>query len=185
MAFVPLFVALAVYGRLGSAIAVFLLAGMTDALDGLVARKFNQKTSLGAFLDPIADKLLLVSSFIVLSLNSLELTVHIPVWVTITIIGRDILLVISVLTINLTAGHRVFYPSIFGKATTAAQLLTVLVTLAANYLKVQFFFFFPLLYVTLALTIISGLHYFGRGLRIGDEQMTAHRRNRANEPTSR
>jgi len=166
MAFVPLLVVLVVYGHLGGAIAVFLLAGMTDALDGLMARKFNQKTSLGAFLDPLADKLLLVSSFIVLSLTSIELTVRIPVWVTITIISRDILLVISVLVINLTSGQRVFYPSIFGKATTAAQLLTILVTLAANYLKIQFFFFPPVLYLTLALTIISGLHYFGRGLRI-------------------
>ena len=166
MAFVPLLVVLVVYGHLGGAIAVFLLAGMTDALDGLMARKFNQKTSLGAFLDPLADKLLLVSSFIVLSLTSIELTVRIPVWVTITIISRDILLVISVLVINLTSGQRVFYPSIFGKATTAAQLLTILVTLAANYLKIQFFFFLPVLYLTLALTIISGLHYFGRGLRI-------------------
>ena len=166
MAFVPVFVLLVVYNYLGGALAIFLLAGVTDLLDGLIARRFGQKTPLGTFLDPIADKLLLISSFIMLSLTTLELTVIIPLWLTITVIGRDILLVVSVVIINLTMGRRLFSPSILGKATTASQLLTVLVVLVANYLKVTVPFLRLLLYLTFALTVTSGLHYLAKGMKM-------------------
>ena len=89
MAFVPLLVLLVVYDYVVGALAVFLLAGATDLLDGYIARKFGQNTAIGAFLDPIADKLLLVSCFILLSRNVVELNVNIPLWLTITVIGRD------------------------------------------------------------------------------------------------
>ncbi|HLV02540.1 MAG TPA: CDP-alcohol phosphatidyltransferase family protein, partial [Acidobacteriota bacterium] len=92
MVMVPLFVLLVIYDYLGLAILTFFLAGVTDMLDGLIARKFGQKTPLGTFLDPIADKLLLVSAFVVLSLDSLNLAVRIPLWLTITVISRDLIL---------------------------------------------------------------------------------------------
>ena len=170
MAFVPLFLLLVVYGHSGGALAVFVLAGITDALDGLIARRLNQKTPLGTFLDPIADKLLLVSAFAVFSLTTLDLTIRIPLWLTITVISRDVLLVISVLIINLTVGRRLFYPSIFGKATTAIQLTLVLTVLVSNYRQVRVPFFDILLYATLLLTVLSGLGYLVQGFKIIGEQ---------------
>ena len=166
MVFVPVFLILVVYGYSGGALAVFVVAGITDALDGLIARRLNQRTPLGMFLDPFADKLLLVSAFVVFSLATLELTVRIPLWLTITVISRDVLLIVSVLIINLTMGRRLFHPSILGKATTAVQLLTVLAVLTNNYLQARLPFFDGLLYVTLLLTIVSGMSYLVQGLRI-------------------
>lgn len=166
IAFVPLFVALVIYHYWGAALGVFLLAGATDVLDGIIARKFGQKTPLGAFLDPIADKMLLVSSFILLSLDHPETILRIPMWLTIAVIGRDVLLVLSVFIINLTMGRHLFTPSIYGKATTAFQLLTVLVVLTGNYLNFQLPFVALLFYLTFALTLISGLHYLARGVKL-------------------
>jgi len=80
---VPAFVLLVVYGRLGAALLVFMTAGATDALDGLIARLAGQRTSLGAWLDPMADKLLLITTFIVLTLPAIPLTNHLPLWLTV------------------------------------------------------------------------------------------------------
>ncbi len=166
MAFVPLLVLLVVYDYVVGALAVFLLAGATDLLDGFIARKFGQNTSIGAFLDPIADKLLLVSCFILLSRNVVELNVNIPLWLTIMVIGRDILLVVSVVIINLTMGKHLFSPSIYGKATTFFQLLTVFMVLVVNALDIDMPFWGAVFYLTAALTVISGLHYMGRGMKL-------------------
>ena len=166
MAFVPIFVLLVVYNHTAGALAVFILAGVTDLLDGFIARKFGQKTPIGAFLDPIADKLLLASSFILLSLSALELSVKIPLWLTITVIGRDVLLIVSVVIINLTMGRHLFSPSRYGKATTASQLLTVLLVLVTNALQVNIPYLDFVFYLTFALTVISGLQYLARGIKL-------------------
>jgi cardiolipin synthase (CMP-forming) len=167
IAFVPLFVILVVYGRLGGAVAVFLLAGATDLLDGFIARRYKQKTVLGTLLDPVADKMLLVSSFIVLSVGSAELTVPIPLWLTATVIGRDILIILGVAAVNLTVGRRVFLPSILGKATTGAQLVTVFVFLVSNFLLYRIpFLTAGLVYLTFILTVLSALHYLARETRL-------------------
>jgi cardiolipin synthase len=165
MAFVPVFVLLLVYGYVGGGMLVFILAGVSDLLDGLLARKLGQKTPLGTFLDPIADKLLLSSSFIVLSLESVPLTMRVPLWLTITVIGRDILLVVSVLIINLTMGRRIFNPSVFGKATTLFQLLTVFLVLIGTYFRTQLPGFSAVVCATLILTVVSGLHYLAKGMK--------------------
>ena len=166
MVSVPLFVLLIVYNYIGGALMVFVLAGLTDLLDGFIARRFGQKTPLGVFLDPIADKLLIMSSFIVLSIDGVELVVKIPAWLTITVIGRDILLVISVMIINLAIEKRLFLPSVFGKATTFIQLVTVFVVMLLSYFKLEFSGIDMLFYATFVLTAISGLHYLARGMRI-------------------
>ena len=166
MAFVPVFVLLVVYKYFGGALATFLLAGATDVLDGVIARKYGQQTPLGTFLDPIADKLLLISSFVLLSLNTLELTLQLPLWLTITVIGRDILLIVSVVVINLTKGRKLFPPSILGKATTAFQLMTVFVVLVINYLNLEIPIVIILFYATFGFTLSSGLHYLVRGMKI-------------------
>ena len=89
---IPAFVLLVVYGRLGAALLVFMTAGATDALDGLIARRAGQRTSLGAWLDPMADKLLLVTTFIVLTLPAIPLTNHLPLWLTVVVISRDVVI---------------------------------------------------------------------------------------------
>src|SRR5688572_22709020 len=90
---VPAFVILTVYGYFGWALVVFVVAGLTDVLDGLIARRWSRRTSLGAWLDPMADKLLLVTTFIVLTVPGLGLVNKLPVWLTILIISRDVLIV--------------------------------------------------------------------------------------------
>ncbi len=163
---VPVFIQLVVYGYLASALGVFLLAGFTDLLDGLIARRFNQRSQLGTLLDPLADKFLLVSGFVILSLQSLEVAVKIPLWLTIAVISRDILLVTAVLAINLALGRHVFPPSVYGKLTTTVQTLSILTVLFGNALGFQLWVTQPLFYAVLALTVFSGLHYLFRGLHL-------------------
>jgi len=166
MAFVPVFVLLVVYDFLAGALAVFVLAGLTDLLDGFIARRYGQKTSLGAFLDPAADKLLLVSSFILLAQEKPSMVIAIPLWLTITVIGRDVLLVVSTLVINLTLGRHLFLPSVYGKGTTFLQLLTVFIVLLVNVSGSELPFLRLLFFATFGLTVISGLHYLARGIEL-------------------
>src|SRR2546423_13387200 len=124
---IPAFVLLTVYGHLGAALAVFLFAGATDAIDGLIARLTSHPTSLGAWLDPMADKLLLVTTFVVLTLPSIPLANHVPLWLTVLIISRDIVIVGVVAIVNLAVGPRTFRPSIWGKLATATYIVTSVV----------------------------------------------------------
>ena len=111
MLLIPAFVILVLYGELGWALGVFVTAGATDALDGLIARRSGQKTQLGAWLDPMADKLLLVTTFIVLTLPGLVLANPLPVWLTVLVISRDVVIVLTVwLAVGLTAGAWYFWP---------------------------------------------------------------------------
>jgi len=167
MLFVPCFVILLIYGHPRSATFLFLLAAVTDGLDGLIARKLQQKTVLGSFLDPMADKILLTAAFITLTLPSVPLILHIPTWLTILTISRDIIIAISVLIIHLQTRHTQFPPSILGKCTTAVQLLTVGVCMLANFQAKLAITIFPVVqYSTLAFTIASGLHYAYTSVRI-------------------
>ena len=126
MLLIPAFVILVVYHHLGWALLVFAVAGLTDALDGLIARRSGQKSTLGAWLDPMADKLLAVSTFVVLTLPGLDLANRLPVWLTVLIISRDIAIVATVAIVNLAVGRRTFQPSIFGKIATATYMLTAI-----------------------------------------------------------
>ena len=166
MAFIPAFVILVVYNQLGWAFLIFLLAGITDGLDGLIARLLHQKTTLGALLDPIADKLLLTSSFVILSVKDLGLSNILPLWLTITVISRDIFLVTSALIIMLSTGHRNFPPSFYGKASTLIQLVTVTFVLFLNYKSYTTQWLLLLYILTGAITIISGMHYIYRVRKI-------------------
>src|SRR6476660_8615277 len=100
MVLIPVFVSLLFYQRFALALSIFILAGITDGLDGLLARRFNQKSQLGTILDPIADKLMLVTSFVVLSMRAVfpqPLPSHLPVpfWVTIAVISRDVFILVG------------------------------------------------------------------------------------------
>jgi len=167
MLFVPCFVILLIYGYPKAATVVFLLAGITDGLDGLLARKLQQKTVLGSFLDPMADKMLLTAAFITLTIPSLPLLLHIPTWLTVLTISRDVIIALSVLIIHLQTQHSSFPPTLLGKCTTAVQLLTVGVCMLANFELRSAIAVFPLVvYSTLAFTLASGLHYAYKSVRI-------------------
>ena len=114
---------------------MFLVAGLTDLFDGLLARTFSRRTSLGAWLDPVADKLLLVTTFAVLTLPGLGLVNRLPVWLTILVVSRDVLIVLTVAVINLAVGRREFRPSIFGKMATATYIVTCVTIMYFNYLQ--------------------------------------------------
>jgi cardiolipin synthase (CMP-forming) len=167
MIFIPCFVLLIIYGHPKTAALVFILAGVTDGLDGLLARKLQQKTVLGSYLDPMADKLLLTAAFVTLSVRGLPLAVHIPVWLTVLAISRDVLIALSALIIHLQTGHTEFPPSMLGKCTTVSQLATVGCCLLANFSHwIGSHVFMPSVYASLILTLASGLHYFYRSAKI-------------------
>jgi cardiolipin synthase len=159
---IPAFVLLVVYGRLGAALLVFVTAGATDALDGVIARRAGQRTSLGAWLDPMADKLLLVTTFIVLTLPGIELTNHLPLWLTVVVISRDIVIVGVVAIVNLAIGPRTFRPSLLGKATTAAFIVTSVVIMYFNYRRETSWLVDASIWLSLGLTLVSSADYFFR-----------------------
>ncbi|MCX6551232.1 MAG: CDP-alcohol phosphatidyltransferase family protein [Acidobacteria bacterium] len=169
LALVPTFVILVVYGRMGWALFVFVVAGITDGLDGLIARWTNQRTSLGAFLDPMADKLLLVSTFVVLSLPNIGLVNRLPVWLTVLIISRDVLIVITVAIVSIALGPRTFRPSVYGKVATATYIVTSAVVLLFNYLGQRSVLVDLGVWASLIVTLVSGLHYVVHARRIINE----------------
>jgi cardiolipin synthase len=162
---IPAFVILVVYGYLGWALVVFATAGLTDALDGLLARWWRQKTSLGAWLDPAADKLLLVTTFIVLTIPGLGLTNRLPIWLTVLIISRDVVIVVTVAIVNLAVGPRTFRPSIYGKVATATYIVTAVIAMLFNYLGYHSIFVDVAIYASLAITLVSGVHYIRHAAR--------------------
>src|SRR6476646_11261760 len=137
MVLIPPFAILLLYGYRGWALVVFLAAGLTDLFDGLIARWTGQKTTLGAWLDPMADKLLLVTMFVMLTLPGIGSANRLPLWFTILVLSRDITIVLTVAVVNLAVGRRTFRPSIFGKIATATYVMTGVITLYFNVLGVR------------------------------------------------
>jgi cardiolipin synthase len=166
---IPAFVLLVTYGYLGWALLAFITAGVTDALDGLIARRANQRTSLGAWLDPMADKLLLVTTFIVLTLPGVAVTNHIPLWLTILLISRDIVIVGVVAIVNLAVGPRTFRPSFLGKLATATYIVVSVVFMYFNWREERSPLIDFAVYAALALTIVSSADYFVRMRRLINE----------------
>lgn len=156
--FVTSFFILAIhYNEFKIALWLFVVQAITDLLDGFLARVLKKKTSLGAFLDPLADKAMLVSSFIVLSLKGV-----IPLWITAIVISRDIVLTIGYLLICKFVGKIEIVPSVLGKLTTFFQIGTIVYVLWSDLRPYQDFFFYP----TAILTLITGIHYVCQGILI-------------------
>jgi cardiolipin synthase len=168
MLLIPAFVILVVYGYLGWALLVFVIAGATDAVDGLIARRAGQKTSLGAWLDPMADKLLLVTTFVVLTIPGLNLANRLPLWLTICIISRDVVIVATVAIVNLAIGPRTFRPSIYGKIATATYIITAVAAMLFNYLGYHSAVVDLGVWLSLAITLVSAFHYIWHARRIID-----------------
>src|SRR6478672_4962965 len=133
MLLIPPFAILLLYGHRGWALTTFLAAGLTDLFDGLIARWTGQKTTLGAWLDPMADKLLLVTMFVMLTLPEVGAPNRLPLWFTVLVISRDVAIVMTVAVVNLAVGPRTFRPSIYGKVATALYILTGVAALYFNY----------------------------------------------------
>jgi len=156
LAFLPFFIIAIKYDHYDWALGILVLAGVSDGLDGLLARGLNQRTPLGAYLDPIADKLLLSSSYFVLALKW-----KIGWWLAILVLGRDVLILVACAVILLTVGYRPFPPSIWGKATTFFEISLVTLVLLLAVWENQ-----PLRllrevcgYCVAAFVVISGIHY--------------------------
>ncbi len=159
---IPVFLILLTDGRYGYAFILLIAAGLTDAADGAIARFANQKTTLGAYLDPLADKLLLISTFI-----SLAFLQQIPPWLTVLVICRDAVIVIGFfLLFVLTQRTMEIRPSAFGKAATFFQLLSVIAVVArlAGTAALTTRHLTPLFVLTGIVTAIAGLQYIYRGL---------------------
>ena len=157
MGLVPVLVVLVLNREHGWALGVFVAAGLTDLLDGFFARR-GQSTKLGAMLDPVADKLLLGASYLVLTWGG-GLVCPLPVWLTVIVLSRDAIIVVSVVVVNLALERRVFYPSLLGKLSTGAQIVTAGLVLLMNALAVcpgPMGYVFAL---TAVLTVASALHY--------------------------
>jgi cardiolipin synthase (CMP-forming) len=158
MSLAPLLVVLVLWGEMQWAFAIFVIAGVTDLLDGVIARRSGQLTTLGAMLDPVADKILLTSCFVALTWAP-GLKASLPAWLTVVTLSRDAMIVVSVVIINLTLGRRVFYPSILGKLSTLSQLVSVGLVLLLNAFALNFPAAVYVYQVTLVLTVASAAHY--------------------------
>jgi cardiolipin synthase len=162
---VPIFAISVWYGQIVVACFLFALAGLTDLLDGLIARRFNQFSELGAFLDPMADKLLMATAFVLMCMPSKHFRITIPAWVAILAITRDVIIGLFAIRASSDYDPSQFMPTLLGKLTTGTELVVISLTLLANAIgsKVWLDFFFPWsFYLVAALVILSGLHYFAR-----------------------
>ena len=162
MGLVPLFIIVLANGDAKKALLIFLVAGVTDALDGFIARFWRQQSPLGAYLDPIADKLLLTSAYVVLAIPGVTHGTPIPLWVTILVIARDVLIVVIGLVLYLAAGVRKFTPSVLSKVNTVFQVGAVLLVLLSGTLPEQHWLELAALtsiYLVAGLTLASGLDY--------------------------
>ena len=176
MVVIPFFIMAMGYNRSGWALLLFLLAGVTDLLDGLIARVWTQQTVLGAILDPMADKLLLTAAFVMLCIPDgtkvfpqLALTNRIPVYVVIIAISRDVFISLIALVMYMTMGTTRFPPSLPGKLTTAVNVLTICVLLLGNWLGRDLVVIGPaMIWLSLAVTLVSGFHYIYLATRIAN-----------------
>ncbi|MBI5232765.1 MAG: CDP-diacylglycerol--glycerol-3-phosphate 3-phosphatidyltransferase [Deltaproteobacteria bacterium] len=157
----PLFVAFVAYDNIMAAAIVFALAGITDALDGFIAKMFSQTTKFGANMDPVADKFLLVSAFIALGLKGI-----VPLWLMVLVILRDITILSGVLVLRLSGRSVNISPTFSGKITTVLQIAVImaaLLTAGAMSLVIE-----GISFITAAFTLYSGIVYILR--EVGNQE---------------
>ena len=157
---VPIFIIYMLNNRVLASLIVFIIAGISDALDGLLARILHQKSSLGAHLDPLADKLLLMSAFVTLAVFD-----RIPSWLAVLTISRDVIILLGVLILYLNRYPIKIKPSLLSKATTCMQVITILIVLSNGLISLQFLKVYAV-WVTTVVTVASGLQYMRQGLII-------------------
>lgn len=156
----PIFIIFLIQGRYDQALWIFLLAGISDLADGLVARTWQQRSRLGSYLDPLADKLLMAASFVTLSIYR-----QIPSWLTVIVLSRDVIMALGVLLFRLADHPLVIKPSLMGKWTTTLQIATVLLVLLGKLWAIPPAVLTGCFWITGGLTAASGIHYVYGGLR--------------------
>ncbi len=162
LASLPFLVMAILDGRHGVALAIFLVAAVTDIVDGYVARRFGMGSPLGAWLDPIVDKLFLVSTFVVFALPSTPTQLHIPIWLLVLTIFRDVFILVICLVLFLALGMRNFPPSILGKLTTFLEISTVVAILLVNVHRLPEVVARVCMQLVAVFATASGLHYSWR-----------------------
>ncbi len=162
LASLPFLVMAILDGRHGVALAIFLVAAVTDIVDGYVARRFGMGSPLGAWLDPIVDKLFLVSTFVVFALPSTPTRLHIPIWLLVLMIFRDVFIVVICLVLFLALGIRDFPPSILGKLTTFLEISTVVAILLVNVSRMPVIVATTCMQLVAVFATVSALHYSWR-----------------------
>ncbi len=162
---IPFFVIFIINKSFNLALITFAIAGITDGIDGLIARWRHQRTELGAYLDPIADKLLLIASFITLAIIEM-----IPSWLAVIVITRDVIILLGFLLMLLTNYHPQINPSLLSKLTTVLQISTVLIVLMKDAYPLFKQMSGGVIYGTAFFTILSGLQYIYIGTRILNEK---------------
>jgi cardiolipin synthase len=166
MALVPLFVISILDGHVDRALWVFAIAGISDALDGFIARVWRQQSALGLYLDPAADKLLLVCAYVVLAVPNLHSGYTIPAWISALVVTRDIVIVVVALTLHLAAGIKRFPPSPISKLNTLVQVAAVLLVLFTGVLPHLDVVAAVAVHAVAVLTFGSGIDYIYRTNRI-------------------
>jgi len=157
---VPIFVIYIINDRTLGSLIIFIIASVSDALDGFIARVFHQKSDLGAYLDPLADKILLVTAYITLAILKM-----IPPWLAVLIISRDVIILLGVMVLYLNRHPLKVHPSLLSKATTCLQIATILMVLSNGYLNIEPIKIYTF-WITAGFTIASGLQYIRIGLVI-------------------
>ncbi len=179
MGLIPVFASLLYYAKYEWALSIFFIAGISDGIDGFVARRFNQSSSLGTILDPIADKLLMTTAFILLTLPHIlpESNKHFPVpfWMTAAVIGRDVVIIVVAMAIFVMTGFRGFKPSWLGKLSTTVQLLAVGIVLIATIVPDYSGYYLPPIYtIVTALAVFSGIHYIFHVAKLMNEPKSSN-----------
>ncbi len=168
MALVPWFVVSILDGKPGRALVVVAVAGVTDALDGFIARFWKQQSPLGAYLDPAADKLLLVSAYVVLAIPNLRPGFTIPAWVSALVITRDIVIVVVALVLFLAIDVKRFPPSPVSKINTLLQVSAVILVLLSGLYAGLEITAAVAVYLAAASTLLSGIEYIHRVNRMAE-----------------
>lgn len=180
---IPVFLTASIDGHYTLAFAIFVGAALTDILDGFIARRMNQRSRIGAFLDPAADKIMMVSGYLYYTLRS-GVSVRIPGWLMFTVFIRDVLIVVFAYLLYTRVQVKKFPPSPAGKASTVLQAVTLAATIASNaFLAHQLWvaqFFFRL---ALVVTLFSAFDYLRRGKRLLEAHLEEVARSRGFEVT--
>ena len=157
---VPFFIIYMINQRILASLVVFIIAGISDAADGFIARVFHKKSNMGAYLDPLADKILLIAAFITMAMFKM-----LPPWLAVVTVSRDVIILLGVLVLYLNSYPVKVKPSILSKATTFSQVVTIIIILFDRYLNVMFLEIY-LFWLVASLTILSGLQYIKYGLTV-------------------
>ncbi len=181
LAALPFLIVSILQGRHATALLIFLAASITDIADGYLARRFGMASPLGAYLDPIADKLFLISTFIVYAIPSTPTRIHVPVWLLVITIFRDVFILVVALLMFLTLNTRSFPPSPLGKATTFFEIATIVAILLHNVGRMPSVVATAGFWVVATCTIGSGAHYIWRVAK-GQPRAEALSRSPAHPP---